>query len=312
MENQTTVTYFVLLGFSYSPPVQSCLFLVFLFIYVVTLMGNIVIMMVIRGNIHLHSPMYFFLGHLSFLDVCFSSVTVPRVLMNLVTSRTISYSGCMVQTFFIFLTACTEAFLLAAMAYDRYAAICKPLYYGQIMKAAFCRGLVGGAWAVGFIHGLVNTLPVLNLMFCGQNIIRHFSCELPSLLALSCSETFMNRITSFITTSTVAGFTFFIILVSYIHIVSTVLKMQSAEAKRKTFSTCSSHLIVVVLLYSTGCFRYIRPNSASSVIADEFFSVQYSISTPMLNPIIYSLKTREVQEAIKKLMRYTPLVSRVL
>ncbi|XP_053120484.1 olfactory receptor 5A1-like [Hemicordylus capensis] len=312
MENQTKVKYFVLLGFSYSPPVQSCLFLVFLFIYAVTLMGNILIMMVIRGNSLLQSPMYFFLSHLSFIDFCYSSISVPRILMTLVTSRTISYSGCIAQMFFIFLTGCTEVFLLAAMAYDRYAAICRPLYYAQIMKAAFCRGLVGSAWAIGFIHGLVNTLPVLKLKFCGQNIIRHFSCEIPSLLALSCSETFMNRITSFITNSTVAGSSFFIILVSYIHIVSSVLKMQSAEAKRKTFSTCSSHLIVVILYYGTGSLRYLRPNSASSVIADEFFSVQYSISTPMLNPIIYSLKTREVKEAIKKIIKYTPLISHIL
>ncbi|XP_053119749.1 olfactory receptor 8H3-like [Hemicordylus capensis] len=303
MENETTVSYFVFRGFSYSQPVQNFLFLVFLFIYIITLIANIAILMVIRSNRHLSSPMYFFLSHLSFLDVCFSSVTLPRVLMNFSTDKTISYNGCIAQMFFVIFTGCTEIFILTAMAYDRYAAICKPFYYVQIMNPAFCRGLVGSAWGIGFIHGLVNSLPVLKLMFCGQNIIRHFSCELPTLLALSCTETFLNKITFLITASAVVIFSLYVVLVSYIQIISTVLKMHSAEAKRKTFSTCSSHLIVVVLFYGTAIFRYLRPKSASSIIVDEFFSIQYSICTPMLNPIIYSLKTREVKEAIKKLMR---------
>ncbi|XP_053119748.1 olfactory receptor 8S1-like, partial [Hemicordylus capensis] len=263
------------------------------FIYLVTLMANSAIMIVIRSNSHLRSPMYFFLSHLSFIDVCFSSVTVPQVLMNFFTRNTISQSSCIAQMFFVILTGCTEIFILAAMAYDRYAAICKPLYYVQIMNPAFCRGLLVGAWAIGFIYALVNTLPVLKLVFCGQNIIKHFSCELPSLLALSCTETLMNIIIFLITASMIASSSFSIILVSYIHIVSTVLKLHSSEAKRETFSTCSSHLIVVVLFFGSGCFM--RPNSASSIIVDEFFSIQYSILTPMLNPIIYSLKTREVK-----------------
>lgn len=304
MENQTTVTYFVLLAFSYTPVVQTILFLMFSLMYAVTLIGNILIMTVIRNNSNLHSPMYFFLSHLSLIDMCFSSITVPKLLLNFLTSQEISSNGCIAQVFSVMFSACTEVFILAAMAYDRYAAICRPLHYIQIMNNDFCRCLVGGAWAIGFLHGLANTLPILQLVFCGPNIIEHFSCELPSLLALSCTETALNWITFFITCCVTGGCSFFVILLSYIHIISLVLKINSAEVKKKTFSTCSSHLAVVVLFYSAALFRYLRPNSISSTVLDDFFSIQYSISTPMLNPIIYSLKTKEVKEAIKKLMGY--------
>ncbi|XP_062992682.1 olfactory receptor 1E5-like [Elgaria multicarinata webbii] len=303
MGNQTTsVTSFVFLGFSYDPPVHFFLFLMFFLIYVVTLMGNITIMMAIRSNSNLNSPMYFLLSHLSFIDICYSSVTVPKLLNNIYGSQAISYNSCLTQMFFIFLTGTTEGFILAAMAYDRYAAICKPLHYVQIMNRAFCRWLVGGVWAISFFHAMTNTLPILKLVFCGPNVIQHFSCELPSLLVLSCSETFLNITVFFISACILALFSFFVILLSYVNIVSSILKIHSAEARRKTFSTCSSHLIVVVLFYGTGSLRYLRPQSASSVIMNEYFSIQYSISTPMLNPIIYSLKNRKVKEAIKKLM----------
>ncbi|XP_062992679.1 olfactory receptor 1E5-like [Elgaria multicarinata webbii] len=304
VENQTTtVTSFVFLGFSYDTTIQNFLFFIFFFIYVVTLMGNITIMTVIRGNSNFNSPMYFFLSHLSFIDICFSSITVPKLLDNVYGSQAISYNSCLTQMFFILLTGTTECFILAAMAYDRYAAICKPLHYVQIMNRAFCRWLVGGVWAISFFHAMTNTLPILKLVFCGPNIIQHFSCELPSLLVLSCSETFLNITVFFISACILALFSFFVILLSYVNIVASILKIHSAEARRKTFSTCSSHLIVVVLFYGTGCLRYMRPRSASSIIMDEYFSVQYSISTPMLNPIIYSLKNREVKEAIKKVIK---------
>ncbi|XP_029140189.1 olfactory receptor 5V1-like [Protobothrops mucrosquamatus] len=300
-ENRSTaITSFVLWGFSDNLPVNLFLFFIFLFIYVLTLLGNIVIMVVTS---HLPSPMYFLLGHLAFLDICLSSVTVPKLLEILTEKQTISYSACFVQMFFILLTGSNEGCILAAMAYDRYAAICKPLHYVQIMKKACCRRLVGGAWTITFSHSLINTFSALKLSFCRENFIRHFSCELPSLFALSCTETLSNWILFFITGSVIVICSFTLILFSYIHIISTILKLNSTEAKRKTFSTCTSHLIVVVLYYSTGCFRYMRPSSASSIIVDELFSVQYSISTPMLNPIIYSLKNKEVKEAIKKLVK---------
>ncbi|XP_025033328.1 olfactory receptor 5V1-like, partial [Python bivittatus] len=255
------------------------------------------------------SPMYFFLTHLAFLDICFSSVTVPKLLVIFWARQSISYLGCFTQMFFVFLTGSTEDYVLAAMAYDRYAAICKPLHYVRIMNKAFCRWLVGSAWAVGLLCAMTNILPALKLDFCGPNFIRDFSCEFPSLLALSCTETSPNWMAFLISGSAVSGCSLIIILVSYIHIISTILKLNSAEAKRKTFSTCSSHLIVVVLYYGTACFRNMRPSSASSIIVDELFSIQYKISTPMLNPLIYSLKNREVKEAIKKLMGYKDLIS---
>ncbi|XP_042329640.1 olfactory receptor 19-like [Sceloporus undulatus] len=304
MENQnSTVTHFVFLGFSNEPLIQTFLFITFLLIYLITLMGNIIIMMIIRGKSSLHGPMYFFLSHLSFIDICFSSVTVPKLLANVCGNWRISYNGCITQLFFIFLLGTVEVFVLAAMAYDRYAAICKPLHYVQIMNQAFCRKLVGGAWVIAFTHASANTIPAMKLVFCGPNIIKHFSCELPSLLALSCSETFLNSVTFFISAVILISFSLFLILWSYFNIVSSVLKIHSAEARRKTFSTCSSHLIVVILYFSTGCLRNMRTNSASSIVMEEYFSIQYTISTPMLNPIIYSLKTKEVMEAIKKLIR---------
>ncbi|XP_053120483.1 olfactory receptor 5A1-like [Hemicordylus capensis] len=312
MENQTTVTYFILLGFSYNPPVQMLLFFTFSLIYMATLLGNMMIMIVIRSNRNLHSPMYFFLSHLSFLDICYSSVTVPKLLTNFYGSKRISYNGCIAQVFFIFLTGTTEACILAAMAFDRYTAICKPMHYVQIMNSVFCRLLVGSAWAISNLYSMINTLSLLKLVFCGPSIIVHFSCELPSLLALSCTDTFLNKITFFITGITVAGSSFIVIVASYIQIISTILKMHSAAAKWQTFSTCSSHLIVVVLFYGTAFFRYLSPASTYSAIVDEFFSIQYCISTPMLNPIIYSLKTKEVKEAIKKLIGYKSLMSGIM
>ncbi|KAM6448932.1 olfactory receptor 5V1-like [Liasis olivaceus] len=266
-------------------------------------------MMILVITSHLLSPMYFFLMHLAFIDICFSSITVPKLLVIFWARQNISYLGCFTQIFFVFLTGGTEGYLLAAMAYDRYAAICKPLHYVQIMNKAFCRWLVGGAWTVSFLCAMTNILPALKLDFCGPNFIRDFSCEFPSLLALSCTETSPNWMAFLISGSAVSGCSLIIIVVSYIHIISTILKLNSAEAKRKTFSTCSSHLIVVVLYYGTACFRNMRPSSASSIIVDELFSIQYKISTPMLNPLIYSLKNREVKEAIKKLMGYKALIS---
>ncbi|XP_077169490.1 olfactory receptor 2D3-like [Paroedura picta] len=300
MENQTAVTYFVLLGFSDNLLAQIFFFLMFLFIYATTVLGNMAIITVIRIKNDLQSPMHFFLSHLAFIDICFSSATGPNLLANFFSSHTISYNGCMAQIFFVILIGCTELYLLAIMAVDRYAAICKPLHYVQIMNREVCRWLVGGAWTIGFIQGLVSTLPLLNLMFCGQNMIRHFSCEHPSLLALSCSDIYTNRIIFFITGNAVGISSFLLISVSYLHIFSTVQKMASAEAKRKTFSTCTPHLIVLVLFYSSSWLRYMKPDSISSLVLDEILSIQYSICTPMLNPIIYSLKTKDVKEAIKE------------
>ncbi|XP_060111872.1 olfactory receptor 8S1-like [Heteronotia binoei] len=304
MGNQTLINEFILLGLSNDPRLQIFLFVVFLIIYALTLLGNLVIMLVIRSKAGLHTPMFFFLGHLAFVDICYSSVTLPKMLGNLVTmQKTISREGCIAQIFFFFQTAGAEVFILAAMAYDRYVAICDPLHYIIVMKTEICKQLVGGAWIMGFLNALMNALPLSNLQFCRNNTLSHYSCEIPSLLLLSCSDTLTNYVV-LLASIFLFGLTSFILtLISYIYIISTIMKIRSAEGRRKAFSTCSSHLIVVVLFYGTGYFRYLRPNTSSSIVLDQLVSIQYTISAPMLNPIIYSLNTKEVKESIKKLLK---------
>ncbi|XP_008174572.3 olfactory receptor 5A1-like [Chrysemys picta bellii] len=301
MENQTTVMEFILLGLSSDPQMQIFLFLVFLVTYLITLGANIVIMVVIRADSHLHTPMYFFLFHLSFVDICYSSVTVPNALKNfLTTHKTISVNGCIAQMFFILLSAAAEVFILSAMAYDRYAAICDPLHYMERMSKGICVQLVSGAWTIGFFHALLNTVFTSKLHFCGPNQISHFSCELPPLLQRSCIDTFTNQVVLLTSVVIFGSSSFLLTLISYIYIISTILRIWSAEGRRKAFSTCSSHLIVVGLWYLTAFFQYTKPSSVSSVVLDEIFSIQYSILTPMLNPIIYSLKNKEVKIALGK------------
>ncbi|XP_034646361.1 olfactory receptor 5V1-like [Trachemys scripta elegans] len=303
MKNQTTVTEFILLGLSSDPQMQIFLFVVFLVIYLITLGGNIVIMVVIRADSHLHIPMYFFLFHLSFVDICYSSVTVPNTLRNFLAERkTISVNWCITQIFFFFLLVVTEAFILSAMAYDRYAAICDPLRYMERMSKGICVQLVSGAWAISFLHALLNTVFTFKLHFCGPNQISHFSCELPPLLQLSCTETLTNQVVLLTSAVILGSISFLFSLISYILIISTILRIRSAEGRRKAFSTCSSHLIVVGLFYLTGFLQYTKPSSVSSVVLDEIFSIQYSILTPMLNPIIYSLKNKEVKTAVGKML----------
>ncbi|XP_030395779.1 olfactory receptor 5V1-like [Gopherus evgoodei] len=303
MENQTKVTEFILLGLSSDPQVQIFLFLMFLVIYLVTLVGNILIMLVIRADSHLHTPMYFFLFHLSFVDICYSSITVPTMLMNfLAKHKIISVNGCITQMFFFILLAGTEVFIFSAMAYDRYAAICDPLYYMEMMSKEICVQLVSGAWTVGLLYALLNTVFTFKLHFCGPNQIRHFSCELPPLLQLSCTDTFTNQVVLLASAVILGAISFLLTLISYIHIISTILRMPSVQGKRKAFSTCSSHLIVVGLLYQAAFIQYTKSRSVSSVAVDEIVSIQYSILTPMLNPIIYSLKNEEVKTALRNLL----------
>ncbi|XP_050775802.1 olfactory receptor 5V1-like [Gopherus flavomarginatus] len=301
MENQTEVTEFIILGLSNDPQMQIFLFMVFSAVYLITLLANMVIMLAIRADPHLHTPMYFFLSHLSFVDICYSSAIVPNMLVHFVAEhKTISVNSCIAQVFFIFLLATNEIFILSAMAYDRYAAICAPLRYLERMSKGICVQLVSGAWAISFIHALLNTVFALKLHFCGPNQISHFSCELPSLLHLSCTETFTNQVLLLTSILIFGSSSFLFTLISYIHIISTILRIQSEEGKHKAFSTCSSHLIVVGLFYVTGFLQYTKPSSVSSVVLDEMFSIQYSILTPMLNPIIYSLKNKEMKTAIGK------------
>ncbi|XP_061447952.1 olfactory receptor 8S1-like [Rhineura floridana] len=301
MENQSVITEFILLGLSRDPHVQVFFFLLFLTIFLVTLLGNSAIMLVTRTESSLQNPMFFFLSHLAFVDICYSSITVPKLLENIVRKqKTISWEGCIAQIVLTFQVACAEVFILAAMAYDRYAAICDPLHYTTIMKTEICRNLVSGAWAMGFLYSLVNALPLLNLHFCKNNIMNNYSCELPSVLALSCTQTLTNYVVLLLSVLVFGFSSFLFTLISYIHIISTILKMRSAEGRRKAFSTCSSHLIVVGLFYIAAFFRYVKPNSESFIYLDKVTSVQYSILTPMLNPMIYSLKNKDIQNALAK------------
>ncbi|XP_019345362.2 olfactory receptor 8S1-like [Alligator mississippiensis] len=262
-------------------------------------------MVVIRADPHLHTPMFFFLFHLSFLDICYSSVTIPKMLQNfLAAKKIISLPFCIAQMSLILVMACTEAFILSAMAYDRYAAICDPLRYVHTMNKQVHIRLVGGAWMISILYALTNTVPVLHLHFWGPNEVNDFSCELPSLLELSSTDTFISKMTFLTSIMIVSLSSFFITLFSYICIISTILRICSSKGRSKAFSICSSRLTVIVLYYAAALFRYLRPNSASSVVLDRLFSIQYSILTPMLNPIIYSLRNKEVKAALwNKLMK---------
>nr|XP_020671349.1 olfactory receptor 8S1-like [Pogona vitticeps] len=302
MENQTELTEFLLLGLSRDPHLQLFLFPIFLVIFLVTILGNTAIMLVTKMDASLHSPMFFFLGHLAFVDICYSSVTVPKMLENLIMQQnTISRGGCIVQIFFFFQIACTEVFILSAMAYDRYVAICDPLHYITIMNAELCRQMVGGAWTMGSLYAVMNVLPLLNLQYCRNNTLNHYSCELPSLLVLSCTQTFNNYIVLLISVLIFGFGSFLLTLISYIHITATILKIRSVEGRHKAFSTCSSHFIVVGLFYVSAFFRYMKPSSESLPDLDKLVSIQYGILTPMLNPIIYSLKNKEIKTALSKI-----------
>ncbi|XP_002930892.1 olfactory receptor 8S1-like [Ailuropoda melanoleuca] len=303
--NHSTITEFLLLGLSTNPQVKTLLFVLFLNIYLLTILGNLMLLLVIRADSHLHTPMYFFLSHLSFLDLCLSSVTVPRMLRDLLSEiKTISVGSCLAQGFFVFITAGTEGFLLSVMAYDRYAAVCHPLLYRQMMRKQLCVQLVLGSWGLGFLNALINIILATNLDFCESHIISHYSCEVPSLFPLSCSDIYTNLIALFCSTLLHGFGTFLPIISSYACIVSTILSISSTSGRSKAFSTCSSHLTAVIFFYGSGLLRYLMPTSGSPL--ELIFSVQYSVITPMLNPLIYSLKNKEVKAAMRTLGTYLP------
>ncbi|XP_021039887.1 olfactory receptor 8S1-like [Mus caroli] len=301
MRNHSTVPEFILLGLSADAQVQALLFVLFLVIYLLTLMGNLMLLLVVKVDRHLHTPMYFFLGQLSFLDLCHSSVTVPKLLENLLSvEKTISVEGCLAQVFFVFATGGTESCLLAVMAYDRYVAISSPLLYGQVMSRQLCAGLVWGSWSLAFLDAFINILVALNLDFCEAQNIHHFICELPSLYPLSCSDVSAS-FTTLLCSSFIHFFgNFLLILLSYIRILLTILGISSASGRSKAFSTCSSHLTAVSFFYGSGLLRYLMPNSGST--QELIFSLQYSVITPMLNPLIYSLKNKEVKAAVRRMV----------
>ncbi|KAM6216322.1 olfactory receptor 8S1-like [Rhynchocyon petersi] len=299
VRNHSTITEFILLGLSADPTIQPLLFVFFLGIYLLTVMGNLLMMLVIRMDSHLHTPMYFFLSHLSFVDLCFSSVTVPKMLENLQSQKkTISVRGCLTQIFFVIAIGGTELCLLSVMAYDRYAAICHPLLYGQMMNKQKCVQFLWGSWILGLLDAFINVLLATKIDFCDTYIIPHYSCELPSIFPLSCSDISTNFIAMLCSVIPHTLTTSLSILFSYVCIIFIILNITSTSGRSKAFSTCSSHVTTVIFFYGSGFLRYFMPTSDSSL--ELIFSVQYSVITPMLNPFIYSLNNKDVKAAVRR------------
>ncbi|XP_007655501.1 olfactory receptor 1052-like [Ornithorhynchus anatinus] len=302
-DNHTVVREFILLGFTESPMSKRILFVLFLGIYFTTLVGNLGMTGLVRVEPHLHTPMYFFLSNLSFVDACYSSTIAPKMLVNfLAEKQTISFGGCATQLCFYIAFATTDILLLAVMAYDRYVAICIPLLYPVMMSRKMCFRLVAGSFLGGSLSSLIHTSFTFQLSFCHSNIIDHYFCDIPPLLALSCSDTRINEILIFALGSLEAAVSLSTIFFSYLFILLTVLRICSAEGRRKTFSTCTSHLTAVVLLYGTLTFIYLRPSSTSVLDQEPAVSVFYTTVIPMLNPLIYSLRNREVKSALRRVL----------
>ncbi|XP_006898876.1 PREDICTED: olfactory receptor 7G2-like [Elephantulus edwardii] len=302
-ENQTSVARFFLLGLSEDSEVQPLIFGLFLTMYLVTVLGNLLIILAISSDSRLHTPMYVFLSNLSFTDVCFSTTTVPKMLVNIQTqSKAISYTGCLTQVCLILIFAGLENFLLAAMAYDRYVAICHPLRYTNIMNPRLCGLLILGSLFLSLADGLLHSLMVLRLSFCAHLEIPHFFCELAQVIKLACSDTLINNILVYLITTILGGIPLFGIVFSYMKIVSSILRMPSTGGIHKAFSTCGSHLSVVFLFYGTAFGVYISSAVTHSSNNIAIASVMYTVVPPMLNPFIYSLRNRDIKVALKKLL----------
>nr|XP_056719756.1 olfactory receptor 10C1-like [Euleptes europaea] len=301
MENNTSVKTFILLGFSETPHLQILFFVIFLCIYVATILGNLVIIVIINVDSALSTPMYFFLRNLSFLEICYTSVTIPKLLDNILAlDKSISLRACATQMYFFLFFGATECCLLAFMAYDRYVAICNPLRYPVIMRKRVCIQLAALSWVCGSLVAAGHTTFIFTLPFCDSNVINHFFCEIQPVLKLVCGDTYWNEIQIITAAAFVILMPFMLILLSYSHIIATILRMKSAKSRQKAFSTCSSHLVVVSLFYGTAIFIYIRPKSSYSLNVDKLLSLFYSVITPILNPIIYSLRNKDVKGALGK------------
>ncbi|XP_074985106.1 olfactory receptor-like protein OLF2 [Caretta caretta] len=299
--NHSEATEFILSGLTDRPELQISLFAVFLLIYGFTLVGNGGMILLITIDPRLHTPMYFFLRNLSFCDLCFSSIISPKMLLNFLAKRkNISFTACAVQIYLSIIFGDVECLLLAVMAYDRYVAICNPLLYTVTMSRHFCKQLVAGAYTVGVVDSMLNTYFTFRLSFCSSNIINNFFCDVPPLLALSCSDTRINEIVMLVLICCIQVISFVTVFLSYVYITSTILQICSAEGRHKAFSTCTFHLTTVVLFYGTLLFMYLRPASSYSMDTDKVASVFYMLVIPMLNPLIYSLRNTEVKDALKK------------
>nr|XP_023969564.1 olfactory receptor 6B1-like [Chrysemys picta bellii] len=302
--NQTSITEFILLGFGDLPELQIPLILLLLVIYIATVAGNVLIIVLVVADRHLHSPMYFFLGNLSCLETCYTSSILPRMLASPLTGdRTISFSGCLTQYYFFGSLVATECLLLSVMSYDRYLAICNPLHYPARMSSRACLQLAGGSWIGGFLCSSISTLSISQLTFCGPNVIDHFFCDFIPLLKLSCNDPHLMEIVTFTLTLLFSLVPFMLTLMSYICIIATILRIPSTTGRQKAFSTCSSHIIVVSIYYSTLLIVYMFPTT--DILSDfkKVLSVIYTVLTPLVNPLIYSLRNKEVHEALRKACR---------
>ena len=307
--NDSTSTEFFLVGLSAHPKLQTVFFVLILWMYLMILLGNGVLISVIIFDSHLHTPMYFFLGNLSFLDVCYTSSSVPLILANfLAVKKKVSFSGCMVQMFISFAMGATECMLLGMMALDRYVAICYPLRYPVIMSKGAYVAMAAGSWGTGLVDSVVQTALAMQLPFCADNVINHFVCEILAILKLACADISINVISMTGSNLIVLVIPLLVISISYIFIVATILRIPSTEGKHKAFSTCSAHLTVVIIFYGTIFFMYAKPESKASVdsgnedIIEALISLFYGVMTPMLNPLIYSLRNKDVKTAVKNIL----------
>ncbi|KAM3823651.1 olfactory receptor 6B1-like [Vipera latastei] len=301
LQNQTVIKEFILLGFRHLQNIRIILPLAFLIIYIMTIAGNVLIVLLVATDRHLHTPMYFFLGNLSCLESFYSSAILPRMLASFFNGdRSISVNGCFVQHYFFAYLAAVECYLLSAMSYDRYVAICKPLHYVSVMNGKLCLHMAAGSWVTGFIASTITIILMSRLVFCGPNEIDHFFCDTYPIMQLSCSNTLLLKILilTFVSLFTLPPFT--LTLLSYTYIISTILKIPSTIGKQKAFSTCSCHLIVVTIYYGSITLAYTLPDSKTLRDWNKLISAFYTIVTPLINPLIYSLRNKEVKDSLQR------------
>ncbi|KAM3922934.1 olfactory receptor 5V1-like [Leptodactylus fuscus] len=301
-KNITRIDEFILVGLSDIPQIQCLLFVLFLCIYVTTILANLSIIFLIRFSPNLQTPMYFLLANFSFLEICYITSTVPKMLSNFfATHKTISFYGCVIQMYWFLLLGGAECYMLAAMAYDRYNAICRPLQYSVILSKKVCTQLISGSWLLGALNALVHTVLTFTLPFC-INKIDHFFCDIPPLLKLSCSDTWFNEVAIFVISGSVIVGSFILTMISYVKIISTIINMKSNTSRQKAFSTCVSHFTVVSIFFGSGIFMYFRPKSSYSMDQDRLIAVMYTVIAPLLNPFIYTFRNGNVKMAVRRLM----------
>ncbi|XP_040266991.1 olfactory receptor 12D2-like [Bufo bufo] len=301
--NGTSMNIFILLGITDLPWLQKFLFILVLFFYILDVLGNLIIVFLVIRDVSLHSSMYFLLANLSFVDICFSSITVPKMMVGFFMENTITLQGCVAQMYFFHFLGCTEGILLASMGYDRYVAICHPLRYNTLMRRTVCIHLVFTSWVIGLTTSLVHAIMTSYLPFCNSNQIKHFFCDVKPVIKLACADISLNEalltnVLGFLSTST-----FFLTIISYIYIILKLVRIRSSEGRMKAFSTCSSHLTVVILFYGTAMCTYLGPKSENSIEKDKIAAVLFTVITPATNPVIYALRNQEVKKSLKKLIK---------